>query len=432
MRVRGVLFVCTANACRSQMAEGLAQAMLPAGVLVRSAGTRPGSVDPRATAVMLELGIDISNQASKSIDALPLGELDLVVTLCSEADAQCPPVPSAKRAHWPLSDPAAALGSATEVLAAFRGVRDELARRVAALADALAPDPALGVIGGSGFYELPGLTDGRPLHVTTPFGAPSGPLFEGRMGTQRVVFLARHGSGHQLLPGEVNARANIYALKRAGVARLVSVSAVGSLREDMSPGDVVLPDQFIDRTMGRSSTFFGRGVVAHVSLADPVCSALAEGLARAAREEGARVHPKGTYICIEGPQFSTRAESAMSRQLGADVVGMTNLPEARLAREAEICYATLALPTDYDAWRPHDEVRVSDVLHVLMDNVARAKTILARAFQSLDAGPCACQRSLDTALVTQRDAIGAASLVRLHSILGRRLARSDGDLDRRA
>lgn len=418
---KAVLFLCTGNACRSQMAEGIARAIMPPGVRVFSAGTKPKGVDTRAVQVMHELGLDISGHRSKALDDGSIGEFDRIITLCGDAAEHCPSLPGCQHEHWPIADPAGATGSADHVLAEFRSARDELVGRISALASRLAPEPALGVIGGSGFYELPGLTDARQVVVTTPFGDPSGPLVEGRLAGRRVVFLARHGEGHRLLPGEVNARANIYALKRAGVARLVSVSAVGSLREEIAPGDVVLPNQFIDRTVGRPSTFFGQGVVAHVSLADPVCRHLASSVADAAREHGARVHPQGTYICIEGPQFSTRAESALSRSFGADVVGMTNLPEARLAREAELCYATLALPTDYDSWRPEDEVRVTDVLSVLMANVARAKAILASAFASLAADDCSCQHTLDAALLTRPDAIDAAARLRLHAVIARRL-----------
>ncbi len=420
---KGVLFVCTGNACRSQMAEGVARSLVPPGVRIFSAGTSPKGVDARAVQVMHELGIDLSGHPSKTIDDASVGEFDLLLTLCGNAAEHCPTPPGTTHEHWPIRDPARATGSAEVVLAEFRGVRDELVERISALATRLAPEPALGVIGGSGFYELPGLTDVRQMDVTTPFGDPSGPLVEGRLAGRRVVFLARHGEGHRLLPGEVNTRANIYAIKRAGVARVVSVSAVGSLREEIAPGDVVLPNQFIDRTMGRPSTFFGQGVVAHVSLADPVCAELASSLAAAARKQGARVHPQGTYICIEGPQFSTRAESALSKSFGADVVGMTNLPEARLAREAELCYATLALPTDYDSWRPHDEVRVTDVLAVLTANVARAKAILSSTFAALTADDCTCQHALDDALLTRPDAIDTAARVRLHALLERRLDR---------
>jgi len=284
-------------------------------------------------------------------------------------------------------------------------------------------EPALGILGGSGFYDLPGLMEAHSVEVGTPFGSPSAPLLVGRIGRRRVVFLARHGNGHRLLPGEVNARANLYALKLLGVTRLFSISAVGSLREEIAPGHVVLPTQFLDRTVGRPSTFFGDGVVAHVSLADPVCDVLAGVLAAAARAIDAPVHIDRTYACIEGPQFSTRAESAFLRNMGADVVGMTNLPEARLAREAELCYATLALPTDYDCWRTRtDEVRVLDVLATLRANVEKARRILADAVERLDpSAPCRCQTALDTALLTPPESIQKQARLRLGVILERRL-----------
>jgi 5'-methylthioadenosine phosphorylase len=279
-------------------------------------------------------------------------------------------------------------------------------------------EPAIGILGGSGFYDLPGETH----ELTTPFGAPSDALTIGRLAGRRVVFLPRHGRHHRLLPGEVNARANLYALKQLGATHVVSVSAVGSLREAIVPGDVVVPRQFVDRTVARPATYFGDGVVAHVSLADPVCVHLADALTDAARGNTDRVHATATYACIEGPQFGTRAESELMRAWGCDVVGMTNFPEARLAREAELCYATLSLPTDYDCWRARDEVNVPDVLAVLRANVVKARRILERALETLDpARPCACQRALDTALVTPPDGIPAAARERLGAILARRL-----------
>lgn len=299
---------------------------------------------------------------------------------------------------------------------------DAIAERLSFAAENLALPPALGVLGGSGFYDLPGLEDVEDFEVETPFGPPSGPVRQGWLDGRRVVFLARHGLHHTLLPGEVNARANVYALKRMGVTRVISVSAVGSLREEIAPGDVVLPRQFLDRTSGRPATLFGGGVVAHASLADPVCGDLADALAGFAARRGHRVHADGTYVCIEGPQFSTRAESAFHRSLGADVVGMTNLPEARLAREAELCWATLTLPTDWDCWRPKDEVVAVDVLATLQANVATARGIVADALRAVPTGPCACQRTLDAALITPTGAIPAAARLRLHPVLARRLA----------
>lgn len=283
-------------------------------------------------------------------------------------------------------------------------------------------EPALGVIGGSGFYDLPGVSEIETVEVATPFGAPSDALVVGRFAGRRVVFLPRHGRGHELLPTEINARANIYALKLLGATQVVSVSAVGSLREAIAPGDVVVPRQFIDRTIARPATFFGGGVVAHVGLADPVCGTLADTLASAAGTEGKRVHHAATYVCIEGPQFGTRAESELMRGWGADVVGMTNMPEARLAREAELCYATLALPSDYDCWRARDAVTAIDALAVLRANVESARRILGGALAALSPGrTCACQRSLDMALVTPPEMITSEARTRLAAILARRL-----------
>ena len=283
-------------------------------------------------------------------------------------------------------------------------------------------EPAIGVLGGSGFYDLPGVTELETVEVDTPFGRPSDALTSGRLAGRRVVFLPRHDRGHRLLPTEVNARANLHALKQLGATHVISVSAVGSLREAIAPGDVVVPRQFIDRTVARPATFFGDGVVAHVSLADPVCPRLGDALVAAARSQTERVHAAATYVCIEGPQFGTRAESELMRAWGGDVVGMTNLPEVRLAREAELCYATLALPSDYDCWRPRDEVTVTDALAVLRANVAAAQQILARALAALDpATPCSCQHALDHALVTPAAAIGPAARERLALLLARRL-----------
>ncbi len=424
----GILFLSAGNACRSQMAEGLARRLLPPSLRLFSAGTKPTGMDPRAVQVMAELGIDIAGQRSNSLDDVPVGNIQRVVTLCADSAEQCAVLPDLRREHWAIPDPALAEGSADDVLKAFRTVRDALVSRMRALAVRLRPEPALGIIGGSGFYDLPGLTDAETVEFETPFGPPSAPLLVGRLHGKRVVFLARHGEGHRLLPGEVNAQANVYALKRLGVTKLLSVSAVGSLREEIAPGHVVVPRQFLDRTVGRPATFFGDGVVAHVSLADPVCGELADTLVNHARGIDTAVHASGTYLCIEGPQFSTRAESALWRSWGADVIGMTNLPEARLAREAELCYATLALPTDYDCWRTrNDEVRVADILAVLRANVEKARRILSAVIEQVDpAAPCACQRVLDTALLTAPSAISGRALVRLHALLDRHLPNPDG------
>jgi 5'-methylthioadenosine phosphorylase len=418
----GILFLCSGNSARSQMAEGFARAFLPPDVPVLSAGIAPAGLDPRAVAAMAELGVDISGHRSKHVSEIPLGGVGLVVTLCAGAAEACPVIPGARRDHWGIPDPALA-GGPDLGLPAFRLARDQLLRHVWTLAESFPPEPAVAVVGGTGFYDLPGLSELRRLEVPTPFGPPSGAPAVGRLAGRKVAFLARHGEGHRFLPSEVNARANVYALKRLGVTRILSVSAVGSLREEIAPGQSVIPRQFIDRTAGRPGTFFGQGVVAHAGMADPVCGGLAGALEAAARAEGGGVHGRGTYVCIEGPQFSTRAESALWRSWGADVVGMTNLPEARLAREAEMCYATLALPTDYDCWRETTEaVNVADVLAVLQANVERAKRIVARAIAAVDPGaPCPCSRALDTALLTAPEAIEAKSRVRLHAILARRL-----------
>lgn len=284
-------------------------------------------------------------------------------------------------------------------------------------------EPAIGIIGGSGFYDLPGATNLETIEVETPFGKPSDALSVARFAGRRVVFLPRHGRGHKLLPSEVNARANIYALKQLGATHVLSISAVGSLRETIAPGHVVVPRQFIDRTVARPATFFGDGVVAHVGLADPVCAHAANVLVAAASEIATCVHASATYVCIEGPQFGTRAESELLRSWGADVVGMTNLPEVRLAREAELCYATLALPSDYDCWRARDQVTATDALSVLRANVEAARRILARALEVLDpTRTCSCQHSLDAALVTQPEAISDSARERLAAILARKLS----------
>jgi 5'-methylthioadenosine phosphorylase len=278
----------------------------------------------------------------------------------------------------------------------------------------------IGVIGGSGLYDLPGLTDMRTESVSTPFGDPSDDLLCGSLGTADLVFLPRHGKGHHLTPTEVPYRANIWALKQLGCQWVISVSAVGSLRESIAPGDAVLVDQYIDRTRQRDSTFFGNGVVAHVSFGDPVCGVLKDYLQQAAHAASVRHHVGGTYVCMEGPAFSTRAESELYRSWGADVVGMTNLPEAKLAREASMSYATLAFATDYDCWRiGHDEVTVDQVIAVLMANVGKARHILSEVVPLIAAhgGPAPHHQALATALLTQRDAISAEARQRLAPIL---------------
>ena len=283
----------------------------------------------------------------------------------------------------------------------------------------------LGVIGGSGLYELPGLEAVERLAVPTPFGDPSDELVRGRLGETRLVFLPRHGRGHRLLPSELPYRANLWALKSLGAECVVAVSAVGSLREEIVPGHVVVPDQFIDRTRARTaeSTFFGRGVVAHVQFADPLCPVLSKALAAAARAAGATVHEGGTYVCMEGPAFSTRAESTLYRSWGAQVIGMTNLQEAKLAREAELCFATMALATDYDCWHPqHDDVQIDEILGVIAANVGLARRAVAHLAPALPprAG-CPCPTALAHAIITDRARIPAEVKRDLAPIAGRYL-----------
>ncbi len=250
---------------------------------------------------------------------------------------------------------------------------------------------------------------GEWITVETPFGAPSDEYFVGQLNGVRVVFLPRHGRGHRLLPSELNFRANIYGMKKLGVERIIAVSAVGSLKKEIVPGHIVLPDQFIDRTRGRISTFFGRGIVAHVSFADPMCSEMIRLLGDAGREVGATLHVGGTYICMEGPQFSTRAESFLYRSWGADIIGMTNLQEAKLAREAEICFATVALATDYDCWNTeHGDVVIEDVLRILTQNVATAQRIIVHTIPRLPTTrACPCAHALKDAIITDRALIPA-------------------------
>jgi 5'-methylthioadenosine phosphorylase len=281
----------------------------------------------------------------------------------------------------------------------------------------------VGVIGGSGLYQMPGLERVREVEIKTPFGKPSDKLIRGRLGKSEVVFLPRHGTGHRWLPTEVNFRANTFAMKKLGVERIISVSAVGSLREEIAPGHVVIPDQFIDRTTQRPSTFFGRGLVAHVSLADPFCKDLSAVLAAAAHSEGAKVHAGGTYVCMEGPQFSTRAESHLYRSWGAHVIGMTNLQEAKLAREAEICFTTLALATDYDCWNQSaGDVEIDHVLAVLRHNVDLAQRTIRRAVTQLSsARSCVCASALKDAIITERARIPKKLCAELRPIIGKYL-----------
>lgn len=282
---------------------------------------------------------------------------------------------------------------------------------------------ALGVIGGSGVYQIAGLESAREERVSTPFGDPSDAYLLGRLAGCDVAFLARHGRGHRLLPTEINFRANIHGFKTLGAERIVSVGAVGSMKEELHPLDVVLPDQFIDWTRQRPSTFFGSGVVGHVSLADPVCPDLVQALAEAGRLTGARLHRGGTYLCIEGPQFSTRAESLLYRSFGVDVIGMTNVQEVKLSREAEICYATLAMVTDYDSWRAgEDPVTVEEVVARLYDNARAAQVILTHVLPLLpSARACPCASALTNAILTDRAAIPRAARDRLRAVAGRHL-----------
>ena len=289
-------------------------------------------------------------------------------------------------------------------------------------------DWVLGILGGSGVYELEGLENRRWKRLTTPWGEPSDELLFGELSGVRLVFLPRHGRGHRLSPTEVNARANIDALKRAGCTDVLSLSAVGSLREDLSPGTFVLVDQYIDRTFAREKSFFGQGVIAHVSMAQPVCARLSALAAEAGRAAGARVVEGGTYLAMEGPQFSTRAESELYRSWGCHVIGMTNMPEAKLAREAELPYASVGMVTDYDCWRDDTEaVEVSHVLQTLMANAARGRDLVARLAGALGAMPRTASpidTVLDSAIITPPEARPAETVARLDAVAGRALRAS--------
>ena len=265
--------------------------------------------------------------------------------------------------------------------------------------------PLIGIIGGSGVYDIDGLTDTRWENVVSPFGEPSDGLLFGELDGQRLVFLPRHGRGHRVPPSELNFRANIDVLKRAGVTEIISVSAVGSLKEDLPPGTFVIVDQFVDRTFARVKSFFSTGLVAHVGMGHPVCRRLGDALEAAACEEGIPVRRGGTYLVMEGPQFSTMAESKLYRSWGCDVIGMTNMPEAKLAREAEICYATVAMVTDYDCWHPdHDHVTVDAVVKVLLANADKGRALVKRVAPKLadrqEPCRCGCHRALDSAIIT--------------------------------
>jgi 5'-methylthioadenosine phosphorylase len=282
-------------------------------------------------------------------------------------------------------------------------------------------NPTIGIIGGSGLYDMAELTDREEKTISTPFGDPSGPYVTGTLRGKRVAFLARHGAGHRLLPSELNFRANIYGMKVLGVERILSASAVGSLKIEYRPLDIVVPDQFFDRTRGRISTFFGNGIVAHVAFAHPLCHDLSRIAADSAQKIGATVHRGGTYVNMEGPQFSTLAESKLYRSWGMDVIGMTNLQEAKLAREAEICYATLALVTDYDCWHPdHDSVTVDLIIANLTQNAATAQQTIADAVESIaGARTCACKDALATAIITQQPLWPEQTKKELAPIIGR-------------
>jgi len=286
----------------------------------------------------------------------------------------------------------------------------------------------IGIIGGSGLYSMKGLTDVRELSIETPFGPPSDPYVLGTLAGRKVAFLARHGRGHRLLPTELNFRANIHGFKQLGVERILSVSAVGSLKEEHKPTDFVIPDQFYDRTRQRVSTFFGEGIVAHIGFGEPICSELATAVAKAAEAAGVVTKLGGTYVCMEGPQFSTKAESNVYRSLGFDVVGMTNLQEAKLAREAEICYVTIAMVTDYDCWHPgHDSVTVEQIVAVLNQNAENACNVVRSSVAALGAQrSCKCGEALATAIMTARDAVPAATLKKLDLIVGKYLAKKAG------
>ncbi|HXY02259.1 MAG TPA: S-methyl-5'-thioadenosine phosphorylase [Terriglobales bacterium] len=288
----------------------------------------------------------------------------------------------------------------------------------------------IGIIGGSGLYSMPGLTNVQEVKQKTPFGDPSDAYVIGTLEQHKVAFLARHARGHRILPSELNFRANIYGFKQLGVERILSLSAVGSLKEEHKPLDFVIPDQFFDRTRHRVDTFFGEGVVAHVSFADPICPELAKVLETACKRAGVTSRRGGTYLCMEGPQFSTKAESNLYRSWGMDVIGMTNLQEAKLAREAEMCYVTVAMVTDYDCWHPHhDSVTVDQIVAVLIKNAENACRVVKESIAAMPASRgCSCGSALAHAIITERDKIPAAAREKLKLILGKHLSHaSHGD-----
>jgi 5'-methylthioadenosine phosphorylase len=282
---------------------------------------------------------------------------------------------------------------------------------------------SIGVIGGSGLYEMEGLTQVKTVKVATPFGKPSDDYIIGTLHGRRVAFLPRHGRGHRILPTDINYRANIYGMKKLGVERIISVSAVGSMKEEIKPGDIVIPDQFYDHTKHRRSTFFGAGVVAHVGMAEPVCAPLSDVLARSGVAVGATIHRGGTYLCMEGPQFSTKAESLTYRKWDVDVIGMTNATESKLAREAEICYSTIALATDYDCWHHSEEaVTVEAVLAVMKHNIETSKAMIREAVRVLpESRNCACGEALRNTIMTPEKLIPAKTKKDLAPIIGKYL-----------
>ncbi|HMD40168.1 MAG TPA: S-methyl-5'-thioadenosine phosphorylase [Candidatus Acidoferrum sp.] len=282
-------------------------------------------------------------------------------------------------------------------------------------------EPSIGIIGGSGLYEMAGLTDTKEIRLKTPFGDPSEAIVIGTLEGKRVAFLARHGRGHRILPSEINFRANVYAMKLLGVERIISVSAVGSLLEDLRPGEFLVPDQFFDRTKNRISTFFGEGLVAHVGFDKPTCGQVSNVLADASVHCGVKVHRRGTYVCIEGPQFSTLAEAHVHRQLKFEVIGMTNVTEAKLAREAEICYATIAMITDYDCWHAdHESVTASQIIATLVQNAENAQKVLREAVRAMpETQSCKCGAALKHALVTDLKLVPKATKKKLAAIIGK-------------
>jgi 5'-methylthioadenosine phosphorylase len=289
------------------------------------------------------------------------------------------------------------------------------------------PGPVVGIIGGSGIYDIDGLQDRQWVKVSSPFGEPSDEILTGTLFGQSMAFLPRHGRGHKIPPSEVNYRANIDALKRLGVTDILSLSAVGSLKESLAPETFVIVDQFIDRTFAREKSFFGRGMVAHVSMAHPVCSRLGDHLQQAAQEAGINAVRGGTYLAMEGPQFSSLAESQLYRQWGCDVIGMTNMPEAKLAREAEICYASVAMVTDYDCWHPdHDHVTVEQIIGVLVANANKGRELVKHVVPQLKADAastqCSCRSALQFALITAPEARDPVMLDKLSAVAGRMLS----------